>query len=176
MKRNVRQSFRVSASHIAESAMFPVIRHPRLFWLTANEKDFSLLLEMTMREGGTLPPSLGRRCPEGAEARSLSGMKRNARQSFHVSASRAAGSAVLPVIPLLTAVLDRERKRFLAFARNDDARRRHTPSFPRKEVPRRGGGWLPKWDERDARRPSPCRHPERSRGIFFVSFFRCRHV
>ena len=30
--------------------MFPVIRHPRLFWLTANEKDFSLSLEMTMRE------------------------------------------------------------------------------------------------------------------------------
>ncbi len=50
MKRNVRQSFHVSASHVAESAMFPVIRHPRLFWLTANEKDFSLSLEMTMRE------------------------------------------------------------------------------------------------------------------------------
>ena len=50
MKRNVRQSFRVSASHVAESAMFPVIRHPRLFCLTANEKDFSLSLEMTMRE------------------------------------------------------------------------------------------------------------------------------
>ena len=57
MKRNVRQSFHVSASHVAESAMFPVIRHPRLFCLTANEKDFSLSLEMTMREGGTLPPS-----------------------------------------------------------------------------------------------------------------------
>ena len=35
--------------------MLPVIRHPRLFCLTANEKDFSLSLEMTMREGGTLP-------------------------------------------------------------------------------------------------------------------------
>ena len=79
-------------------------------------------------EGGTLPPSPGRRCPEGAEVGSRRGMKRNARQSFHVSASRAAGSAVLPVIPLLTAFLDRERKRFLAFARNDDAGRRHTPS------------------------------------------------
>ena len=32
---------------------------------------------MTMREGGILPPSLGRRCPEGAEGGSLSGMKRN---------------------------------------------------------------------------------------------------
>ena len=57
--------------------MLPVIRHPRLFFLTANEKDFSLSLEMTMREGGTLPPSPGRRCPEGAEVGSLSGMKRN---------------------------------------------------------------------------------------------------
>ena len=98
MKRNVRQSFHVSASHVAESAMFPVIRHPRLFCLTANEKDFSLSLEMTMREGGTLPPSLGRRCPEGAEARSLSGMKRNVRQSFRVSASHVVGCTVFPVI------------------------------------------------------------------------------
>ena len=44
---------------------------------------------MTMREGGILPPSPGRRCPEGAEVGSRREMKRNARQSFHVSASRA---------------------------------------------------------------------------------------
>ena len=55
--------------------MLPVIRHPRLFCLTANEKDFSLSLEMTMWEGGILPPSPGRRCPEGAEVGFLSGMK-----------------------------------------------------------------------------------------------------
>ena len=54
------------------------------------------------------------------------------------------GSTVFPVIPLLTSFLDRKRKRFLAFARNDDAGRRHTPSFLWKEVPRRGGGWLSK--------------------------------
>ena len=30
-------------------------------------KDFSLSLEMTMRKDGILPPSSGRRCPEGAE-------------------------------------------------------------------------------------------------------------
>ena len=30
------------------------------------------------------------------------------------------GSTVFPVIPLLTSFLDRKRKRFLAFARNDD--------------------------------------------------------
>ena len=53
---------------------------------------------MTMREGGTLPPSLGRRCPEGAEARSLSGMKRNVRQSFRVSASHVVGCTGFPVI------------------------------------------------------------------------------
>ena len=29
--------------------------------MTANEKDFSLSLEMTIREGGTLPPSMGRK-------------------------------------------------------------------------------------------------------------------
>ena len=52
------------------------------------------------------------------------------------------GSTVFPVIPLLTSFLDRKRKRFLAFARNDDEGRRHTPSFLWKEVPRRGGGWL----------------------------------
>ena len=32
---------------------------------------------------------------------------------------------------------DRERKRFLAFARNDDTKKRHSTSFPRKGTPRR---------------------------------------
>ena len=195
MKRNVRQSFHVSASHVAESAMFPVIRHPRLFCLTANEKDFSLSLEMTLREGGTLPPFLGRRCPEGAEARSLSGMKRNVRQSFRVSASHVAESAMFPVIPLLTAVLDRERKRFLAFARNDDGRKAAHSLRPVEggladildfdfTLPPSSGRRCPEGAEVGSRRgmkgmrdsPLPYRHPEHSRGIFFVFFFRCRHV
>ena len=71
--------------------MLPVPRSPHVFCLTANEKDFSLSLEMTMRKTafsllspqgdapkamceewqsyscGILPPSLGRRCTEGAE-------------------------------------------------------------------------------------------------------------
>ena len=34
------------------------------------------------------------------------------------------GSTVFPVISLLTSFLDRKRKRFLAFPRNDDAGRR----------------------------------------------------
>ena len=55
--------------------MLPVIPSPHSAFLTANEKDFSLSLEMTMREGGILPPSPGRRCPEGAEVGFLSGMK-----------------------------------------------------------------------------------------------------
>ena len=46
------------------------------------------------------------------------------------------------------------------------------PSFPWKEVPRRGGGSLPKRDEKEMGRgvSSYC-HPERSRGIFFVCRF-----
>ena len=47
--------------------MLPVIRHPRLFFLTLNEKDFSLSLEMTMREGGILPPFPGSWLPKRAE-------------------------------------------------------------------------------------------------------------
>ena len=75
MKRNARQSFHVSASRAAGSAVLPVI--PLLTAVLDRErKDFSLSLEMTMREGGILPPSPGRRCPEGAEAHSLSGMKK----------------------------------------------------------------------------------------------------
>ena len=74
-----------------------------------------------------LPPSFGRRCPEGGG-------------SWLSKRDEVVGSTVFPVIPLLTSFLDRKRKRFLAFARNDDAGRRHTPSFLWKEVPRRGGG------------------------------------
>ena len=47
--------------------MLPAIRYPHIFCLIANEKDFSLSLEMTMRKSTILPPSSGRRCPEGAE-------------------------------------------------------------------------------------------------------------
>ena len=43
---------------------------------------------MTMREGGILPPSFGRRCPEGAEVGFLSGMKKNG-AALSVSSSRA---------------------------------------------------------------------------------------
>ena len=39
--------------------------------------------------GGILPPSPGRRCPEGAEVGSRYRMKRNGRQSFHVLSSLA---------------------------------------------------------------------------------------
>ena len=81
--------------------------------------------------------------------------------------SGAQGAEGFPLPAPLTFFLDRERKRFLAFARNDDARRRHTPSFPRKEVPRRGGGWLPQRDEVKCETARlSFRHPERSRGIF----------
>ena len=66
------------------------------FCLTANEKDFSHSLEMTIggkrvlsyrhsphmgkaAMGGILPPSFGRRCPEGAEVGSRSEVKGNVR-------------------------------------------------------------------------------------------------
>ena len=61
--------------------MLPARRYPHILCLTANEKDFSLSLEMTMRESGILPPSIGRReCPreplplEGAAERSEAGL------------------------------------------------------------------------------------------------------
>ena len=67
------------------------------------------------------------------------------------------GSTVFPVIPLLTSFLDRKRKRFLAFARNDDAgvcpegaevgsrsgiftRRDAKPASLRSSAPSRGRG------------------------------------
>ena len=93
-----------------------------------------------------LPPFSGRRCPEGTEARSRYRLKKNVRYAFprFVIPSPAEGSFSFPVFLFLrnavclkhrdptsqrvrcfplSAVLtfpDRERKRFLAFARNDD--------------------------------------------------------
>ena len=94
-----------------------------------------------------LPPSSGRRCPEGAEAHSCYQLKKNVRYAFPriVIPSAAEGSFSFPVSLFLrnavcmkhrdptshgvrcfplSAVLasfpDRERKRFLASARNDD--------------------------------------------------------
>ena len=100
-----------------------------------------------------LPPSSGRRCPEGAEARSCYQLKKNVRYAFPriVIPSAAEGSFSFPVslslrnavcmkhrdptshgvrcFPLsavLASFPDRERKRFLAFARNDDTGKRHS--------------------------------------------------
>ena len=49
--------------------------------------------------------------------------------------------------------------------------KRHSPSFPWKEVPRRGGGWNRrgmKGNMRKAVSHIVYRHPERSRGIFAI--------
>ena len=123
------------------SAVFPVPPSPHIAYRTANEKDFSLPLEMTMREGGTLPPSHGRRCPEGAEVGFLSGMKKweTALLSFrHPEHSRGiffvccflfpvyihlhetpcfqvVGSAVFPVPPLLTSLTGPQTKKISRF-------------------------------------------------------------
>ena len=49
---------------------------------------------------------------------------------------------------------------------------RHSPTFRWKEVLRRGGGWLPQRDEKKREESAlSYRHPERSRGIFFVCRF-----
>ena len=94
-----------------------------------------------------LPPSSGRRCPEGAEVGSCYRLKKNVRYAFprFVIPSAAEGSFSFPVSVFLrkavcmrrrtpqsheacfpfpaplTSSPHRERKRFLAFARNDDA-------------------------------------------------------
>ncbi len=46
--------------------------------------------------------------------------------------------------------------------------KRHSPSFPWKEVPRRGGGWHRSGMKIVRGAVFSYRHPERSRGIFFV--------
>ena len=74
-----------------------------------------------------LPPSYGSRCPEGAEVGSRYALK------GMCGASRFPHSS--PLLP------DRKRKRFLAFARNDNMGENGilvSPSFLWKEVPRRG--------------------------------------
>ena len=54
--------------------------------------------------------------------------------------------------------------------------RRHSPSFPWKEVPRRGGGWLsPKYEREYEESGLSYRHPERSRGIFYVVAVLCTY-
>ncbi len=87
----------------------------RIHRFTANEKDFSLSLEMTVRERGIL--------------------------------------ALLPS-PCRKALVQGHG----------------SPSFLRKEVPRRGGGWLTKRNKKEwGRSIFPYRHPERSRGIFVTT-------
>ena len=94
-------------------------------------------------------------------------------------ASKSLGVRCFPC-PLFSQRLpDRKRKRFLASARNDDAGRRHTPSFPWKEVPRRGGGWLPKRDEKNGKQPcSRFVIPSAAEGSFSfaVFFFLCTYI
>ena len=74
----------------------------------------------------TLPPSYGRRCPEGAEV----GFPSTAEGAFFVYRSlfpsrmkrrdpRVYGVRRFPFSDVLLFLLDRKRKRFLAFARND---------------------------------------------------------
>ena len=98
----------------------------------------------------TLPPSYGRRCPEGAEVGSRSGIKRNGEGAFsHITfpstaegaffvyrslfpsrmkrrEPRAYGVPCFPFSDALPFLLDRKRKRFLACARNDGMGKRYS--------------------------------------------------
>ena len=92
----------------------------------------------------------------------------------------------LPVSVRTHTPFQRERKRFLACARNDGTGKRYSrsasfprgkalvrghgsPSFLWKEVPRRGEGWLSQRNKKEwGRGIFPYRHPERSRGIFIA--------
>ena len=96
----------------AGSTVFPACRSSHILCLAANEKDFSLSLEMT------------------------NAGKRQFRIESHLY-----GESV----------------------------KRHSPSFPWKEVPQRGGGWHRSGMKvMCGEEAFSYRHPERSRGIFFV--------
>ena len=91
---------------------FPLADPLTYFALTANEKDFSLSLEMT------------------------NAGKRHSRIESHL---------------------------------HEESVKRHSPSFPWKEVPQRGGGWHRSGMKvMCGEEAFSYRHPERSRGIFFV--------
>ena len=146
---------------------------PSQLFLTANEKDFSLSLEMTIRgkgfaigKGGEwLPQWFEKECEmylsrfvipsaaEGPFSFPVSVFLRKAVCMKHRTPK--SHEACFPFPALLTSSPNRKRKRFLAFARNDDAGKGFaigkgdSPSFLWKEVPRRGGGWLPQRIEKE---------------------------
>ena len=111
---------------------------------------------------GIFPPSSGRRRSEGAEVGSPWNEKKweetfprfvipsAAEGSFSLAVRRRVfdsreretpyrgkAEAVLPLKGLAKGSWEKGTKRFLAFARNDDAKRRHSFSFPCKGTPRR---------------------------------------
>ena len=143
---------------------FPMLSR---FFLTANEKDFSLSLEMTVRESGilaSLPSHTGKNLVRGCGSpsflwkevprrgggwltqrnkkewvRSIFSYRppKRSRRRFFVARSlfpacmkpRDPGAYGVPCFPFsddLPFLLDRKRKRFLAFARNDGTRKRYS--------------------------------------------------
>ena len=153
------------------ASRFPMFSH---FFLTANEKDFSLALEMTVWESGILasfPSHAGKALVRGHGSpsflwkevprrgggwltqrnkkelvRSIFSCRspKHSRGRFFVNLSlfparmkrrdlKAYGVRRFPFSDALPFLLDRKRKRFLAFARNDDMGKRYSriASFPR---------------------------------------------
>ena len=146
---------------------------------------------------GILPPSLGRRCPEGAEVGSQRNEKKweetfprfvipsAAEGSFSLAVRRRVfdsrkretpyrgkAEAVLPLKGLAKGRGKRGRKRFLAFARNDDAKNGILPPSLGRRCPEGAEIGSQRNEKKCEICLSPFRHPERSRGIFFVSRFR----
>ena len=102
----------------AGSRVFPACRYPHILCLPTNEKDFSLSLEMT----NACEAAFSYRYPERSR-----GIFFVCRVPFPVWSGLhetpflgAQGAEGFPLPAPLTSFLGRERKRFLAFARNDE--------------------------------------------------------
>ena len=117
--------------------MFPVFRCPPISFMTANEKDFSLALEMTVwgSDAGTRLSLLpmeggapkGRRLASQAPPRVLFFVYRSLFPSrMKRREPRAYGVRCFPFSDVLSFLLDRKRKRFLACARNDGMGKRYS--------------------------------------------------
>ena len=138
MKRREPRAYGVPCFPFSDALLFLLDRKRKRFLAFARNDG------MGKRCGDTtLPPSYGRRCPEGAEVGSRSGIKRNGEGAFsHITFPSTAegaffvyrslfpsrmkrrnlGAYGVPCFPFSDALpflLDRKRKRFLAFARND---------------------------------------------------------
>ena len=128
MKRREPRAYGVPCFPFSDALLFLLDRKRKRFLACARNDG------MGKRCGDTtLPPSYGRRCPEGAEV----GFPSTAEGAFFVYRSlfpsrmkrrepRAYGVPCFPFSDALLFLLDRKRKRFLACARNDGMGKRYS--------------------------------------------------